>query len=109
MVFIKCCQASFFSSIHTTVRMTAKFQLLEKFKLFESNVAFFAQLDKTILNMEQESVDCLEEMLKQMAELIEQTGELEDNNQLWSVDLEEVYDHLVQKYFETFCTLSMKW
>ena len=88
--------------------MTAKFQLLEKFKLFESNVAFFAQLDKTVLNMEQNSVDRLKEMSKQMAELIEQTGELEDNNQLWSVDLEDVYDHLVQEYFQTFSTLSMK-
>jgi hypothetical protein len=78
--------------------MASKFDLVEKFELFLSNIMFFSQ--KNILNLEFDRIQRLTEMSELMKSLIVQTEESDDYNQLWSMDFESVYDNLCREYFE---------
>jgi hypothetical protein len=79
--------------------------LLEKYQLFLSNLEFFAETN--ILNLQNEALCRLKEMCDVTRNLIDRTGESDDYNQLWSVDFEDTYEHLVQEYFEMINTLSL--
>ena len=86
--------------------MACKFHLLDKYQLFESNVRFIAGLEKNVLNLDEKTVVRLKEISQEATELIELTDELEDNNQLWSLDIEDTYESLVKEYFEIIRMLS---
>ena len=86
--------------------MACKFNLLDKYQLFESNVRFIAGLEKNVLNLDKKTVTRLKEISQEATDLIELTNELEDNNQLWSLDIEDTYESLVKEYFEIIRLLS---
>ena len=86
--------------------MACKFDLLDKYQLFESNIRFIAGLEKNVLNVGEKTVARLKEISQEATDLIELTNELEDNNQLWSLDIEDTYESLVKEYFEIIRLLS---
>lgn len=87
------------------IRMCAQF-LVEKLELFLTNLLFFTE--KNALRLEGEPLAKLQDVCDQTKNLIEYTKCGAENNQMWQIEREILYDHLLQDYFEIIKEISLK-
>ena len=85
--------------------MCAQF-LVEKLELFLSNLLFFTE--KNALRLEGEPLAKLQDVCDQTKYLIEYTNRGGEGNQMWQIEREILYDHLLQEYFEIIKEISSK-